>query len=227
MFRKFSIIVCCLLLTSCTASRQQTRSVSRPIGADTEKVIVQTQIPPSQENDEIDERVDIGLIFAKTIFEGVVKTSYVELIIVDQDSPDQKFQLIIGDKERQKSFPWKVQTVKPGYFFIELPQGHYRIQSMAIPVGTTKAQEEVDIVFDVNAQKATYLGTLKILGTKEKVKLGGVPVLQPGFEYNVNVVNEESEAYEEFQFHFPEYPDPVITNLMQVNMASNVGSNPS
>jgi len=227
MIKKFIIIVFCVLFSSCAMSRHQTLDASKQGAGAHGSVVPKSSGTLSDATDKIEEIKNIGLIFAKTIFEGVVKTSYVELLISDQKEPSQKFQLIIGDKERQKNFPWKVQTVRPGYFFIELPEGDYRIESMAIPVGTTKAEEQADIIFKVNAKQATYLGTLQIVGTKEKVKLGGVPVLQPGFEYHVNIINEESEAYEEFRSRFPGYVHPVMTSLMQANIITNVGSNPS
>ena len=181
MFRRTVVIMSVFFLTSCTASMKttppsQSAKVNREANEANREGQMKTEIAAVSETAQEEMQAAIGLIFAKTIFEGIVKTSYVELAIVDQSDESKKFQLIIGDKERQKNFPWEVQAVKPGYFFIELPEGQYRIKSMSIPVGTTKAQEPIDIVFDVTAKQATYLGTLKVSGTKEKIKLGGVPV---------------------------------------------------
>ncbi|MCA9402000.1 MAG: hypothetical protein KC713_10250, partial [Candidatus Omnitrophica bacterium] len=125
-----------------------------------------------------------GLIFAKTDFQGVLKTSFVRLLLEDQANPNQKLQLHIGNKT-DVGFLWDFKTVEPGHFFIELPEGKYRIVSISIPVGTTLAQEEMDVSFEVFPNQATYLGTLLVVGTKEKIKLGGVPVIKPGFEYTL------------------------------------------
>ena len=165
--------------------------------------------------------VPTGRVFAKTVFEGVVKTSYVQLTIVDQADPEKVYQLIIGDKARQKNFPWKIQTVSPGYFFIDLPGGAYRISSIAIPVGTTMAVEPMDIVFEVRVNQTVYLGTLLINGEKERIKLGGVPIIKPGFEYTVQVLDQRAEAAQELQTRLPGTADPFVAELMRANLNNN------
>jgi len=165
--------------------------------------------------------VPFGTVFAKTVFEGVVKTSYVQLTIVDFIDPNKVFQLIIGDKARQKNLPWNIQTVKPGYFFITLPVGHYRINSITIPVGTTLATEPMDVSFDVEFDKTIYLGTLKVIGEKERIKLGGVPIIKPGFEYTLQILDERTEAQKEFSRRFPEHGGRIDYQLMEVNAFNN------
>lgn len=165
--------------------------------------------------------VPFGTVFAKTVFEGVVKTSYVQLTIVDFTDPNKVFQLIIGDKARQKNLPWNIQTVKPGYFFITLPVGHYRINSITIPVGTTLATEPMDVSFDVELDKTIYLGTLKVIGEKERIKLGGVPIIKPGFEYTLQILDERTEAQKEFSRRFPEHGGRIDYQLMEVNAFNN------
>jgi hypothetical protein len=176
-------------------------------------------LPPPDEN-----LVTRGLVFAKTVFQGVVKARYIELMIVDQMDLGKEYQLIIGEKERSNLFFGGIQTVKPGYLFIDLPEGQYRIMSISIPVGTTKAQETMDVEFVVKGHQAIYLGTLKVSGTKEKIRLGRVPVIQPGFEYTVSIVNEEEEAYKSFYSQYPDFKEPIKTQLMRVNQATNVAS---
>jgi len=63
----------------------------------------------------------------------------------------------------------------------------------------------------------TYAGTLQINGTKEKIRLGGVPVIKPGFEYNVNIVDEREEGMSIFRGRYPEFTGEVIFRLMKVN----------
>jgi len=165
--------------------------------------------------------VAFGTVFAKTVFDGVVKTSYVQLTIVDFNDPKKEFQLIIGDKARQKNLPWNIQTVKPGYFFINLPVGHYTINSITIPVGTTLATEPMDVSFDVELDKTIYLGTLRVIGEKERIKLGGVPIIKPGFEYTLQILDERTEAQKEFSSRFPEHGDRIDYQLMEVNAFNN------
>jgi hypothetical protein len=165
--------------------------------------------------------VPSGTVFAKTVFEGVVKTSYVQLTIVDFTDPKKVFQLIIGDKARQKNLPWNIQTVKPGYFFISLPAGHYRINSITIPVGTTLATEPMDVSFDVELDKTIYLGTLRVVGERERIKLGGVPIIKPGFEYTLQILDERTEAQKEFSLRFPEHGGRIDYQLMEVNAFNN------
>ncbi len=179
-------------------------------------------IPSEEPEQDTAKAEDLGHVFAKTVFDGVVKTSYVILTFVDMADTSRTYQLIIGDKERQKDFPWEVQTVGAGYFFIELPQGEYRISMITIPVGQKKAEEPMDLVFRVDAQETNYLGTLKVVGTKEKVKLGGVPVIKPGFEYQAAVLDEAQEAQAEFKRRFPDQGRSFIVNLMQLHQADNL-----
>lgn len=161
--------------------------------------------------------VPLGTVFAKTEFSGVVQTSYIELSIVDQVDETKTYTLVIGDKSRQMSFPWKVQTVQPGYFFIELPVGTYHIHSISIPVGSTTADEPMDVVFHVKEGKVVYLGTLKVMGTKERIKLGGVPVLKPGFEYLAEVIDERAEALLQLRERFPQLTGEIEFGLMTIN----------
>jgi hypothetical protein len=198
--------------------REQQGAKTSPQGTptgDVSRIEVAPAVPIAEE------QLPTGRIFAKTIFEGVVKTSYVQLAIVDQADPNMIFQLIIGDKERQKNLPWKIQTVKPGYFLIELPQGQYHINSISIPVGTTLATEPMDITFEVIADKTLYLGTLKTIGTKEKIRFGGVPVIKPGFEYRIEFSDDYVEALQELQERFPELKTSLESNLLKIRLKSN------
>ena len=141
--------------------------------------------PADLENIKVEELEDYtqqkGVIISKTDFQGLLETRYVKFLFEDQNDPKHKFQLHIGDKSGQQSFPWDVKTVNPGYFFVELPAGHYKISSVTIPVGSTTATEAMDVNVEVIPNTVCYVGTLKMVGTKEKIKLGGVPVIKPGF----------------------------------------------
>jgi hypothetical protein len=184
------------------------------------------RIPPKHDEAEKKPVVEVktGMIFAKTAFEGVVKASYVRLSIVDQTDHQRTYQLVIGDEARQQNFPWEIQKVQSGYFFIELPVGFYRIQSISIPVGTTVATEPMDIAFHVRPNKAIYIGTLNVVGTKEKIKIGGMPVIKPGFEYTVDLIDERDQAIRELYQRFPKKADKIEVHLMQINQRSNTDS---
>jgi hypothetical protein len=165
-----------------------------------------------------------GTVFAKTVFEGVVKTSYVLLTIVDEKDSQKIYRLYIGDTGGMQTFPWEVQTVTPGYFFIELPPGRYRIQSISIPVGTTMATEPFDVTFFVKPQKPVYLGTLEVVGTKEKIRFSGIPFIKPGFEYRVSVRDERQDAFARFRQRSPQTKGDPEVHLMKVGQEHNVES---
>ncbi len=176
--------------------------------------------PFEEEKEDAEISGPAGMIFAKTDFQGIVKTSYVQLSIIDQADERKTYQLYIGDKARQKGLPWKVKTVKPGYFFIELPAGSYRIDSISIPVSTTVASEPMHITFDVQEDKIIYVGTLKIVGTKEKIRLGGMPLLKPGFEYTAELIDERREAFRELRQRFPDVRGNPQVRLMHIQQDS-------
>lgn len=233
------LLACVLLFAGCAGHAVQTSPIpSGPPPAVSEASIGSPASPstasspeegtPTEESVE-EPAVITGIVFAKTVFEGLLEASYVELGIIDQSDPAKTYKLRIGEKANPTSFPWNFQTVKPGYFFIDLPPGNYRIESIAIPVGTgtTLAMEPMDIAFIVEESKAVYLGTLKVFGIKEKIRLGGVPVLKPGFEYRAEVLNEQEEAMVIFRQRYAEGPPEMKVQLMQMFMATNVSNSPN
>jgi len=217
--------ICTLLVLACFLSGcVSLQKVSEP-----EQIVPQqkvaafedTDAPPELQNikgEDLEEYVKKkGVIFAKTDFQGLLETRYVQFLFEDRDDPAHKFQLHIGENSEQQTFPWDVKSVKPGYFFVELPAGRYKIVSVSIPVGSTTATEKMDVTLDVLPDAACYVGTLKMIGTKEKIKLGGVPVIKPGFEYTVEVVDEREEGAAAFKKNYPDFPHGVSIRLMQVN----------
>jgi hypothetical protein len=165
-----------------------------------------------------------GVIFGKTYFEGVLETSYVKLHFEGKGENAYQYEFYVGDKARQASFLWEVKTVKPGYFFVELPAGDYKITSIAIPVGSTMAEEAMDIDVVVNPGAVTYVGTLNAIGTKERIRLGGLPVIRPGFEYESLVVDEREEAQKVFRERFAAYQGEIMVSLMVANPVPEPGS---
>ena len=163
------------------------------------------------------EREPVGIVFAKTQFEGVLKTSYVRLAIVNLEDPAKTFELQIGEKTAPQPFSFNVKTVNPGYFFIELPSGPYRFSSVSIPVGGATATEPLDVTFQVLPDQINYLGTLRLNGTKETIKLGGVPVIKPGFEYQAQVIDELQEGIATFKQRYPNVPGTLTNQLMRIN----------
>ena len=161
-----------------------------------------------------------GVVFSKTDFQGLLETRYVKFLFEDIDDSTHKFQLHIGENSDQQTFPWDVKTVKPGYFFVELPVGRYKISSVSIPVGSTMATEKMNVTLEVVPNTICYVGTLKMVGTKEKIKLGGLPVIKPGFEYTVEVLDEREEGAEAFRRNYPNFLHDISVKLMQVNVVS-------
>ena len=161
-----------------------------------------------------------GVVFSKTDFQGLLETRYVKFLFEDIGDPTHKFQLHIGENSDQQTFPWDVKTVKPGYFFVELPVGRYKISSVSIPVGSTMATEKMNVTLEVVPNTICYAGTLKMVGTKEKIKLGGLPVIKPGFEYTVEVLDEREEGAEAFRRNYPNFLHDISVKLMQVNVVS-------
>jgi len=80
----------------------------------------------------------------------------------------------------------------------------------------------MDITFFVEENKNIYLGTLKVFGLSEKIKVGGVPVLQPGFDYRAEVLNEQEEALHEFQQRFPDADGEVTIQPMLMHRHTNI-----
>jgi len=167
--------------------------------------------PMKQEEEGVIEK---GTLFAKSDFQGVLKTQYVKFHFKSIDKEEvYEFDLIIGDKTQHATFPWDVKIVKPGYFFVEIPVGKYKMTSIAIPVGSTLAIEEVDIELEIRANQTTYAGTLQIIGTKERIKLGGVPVIKPGFEYEINILDEFEEGLDILKSRHPDGAENIHIQL--------------
>ncbi len=158
-----------------------------------------------------------GVVFAKTDFRGVLQATYVRLRIEGDGKYTKSFYMDIEGKPEENSMFGNGKMVKPGYFFIELPAGSYRISTIAIPVSSTLAEEDINVSFEVLPSAVVYLGTLQVTGTGEKVKLGGVPVIKPGFNYEATVLDERGEGVYAFHKRYPNIPVDVETRLMRVN----------
>lgn len=156
-----------------------------------------------------------GVVFGKTDFQGVLKAIYVKLTLENKKDAEQKYQLYVGVPSDQESSFFDFKTVGPGYFFIKLPQGTYKISSVSIPVGSTQATEETSVEFDVLPDTISYIGTLKMTGTKERIKLGGVPVIKPGFDYTIDIKDEQKEGEEMFHKNYPEINKEIVIRLMR------------
>ena len=211
-----------LIFSGCTTTTKtppKKQMTSVPASAPVE--ISTTQLHNIQ-TDEIETPVEkMGVIFGKTEFEGVLKTDYVRLVFKNKDDGSQVFQLYIADKSMNPDFPsWLSNSVEPGYFFIQLPAGRYEISMISIPVGSTLASEATEIQFEVMAGRIVYVGTLKLIGTKEKIKLGGFPVIQPGFDYETRILDEQAEGLKVFQERYPHVSQEVVVKLLQERFSS-------
>jgi len=223
MSHHISALITLFLLTGCATARdaapvekQPKAHVSAPASpAETLERIRELQnIDEKQLDSYVQEK---GVVIAKTDFKGALEQTYVKLFFQDIEKPSNKFELYIGENTDQQAFPWDAKTVKPGYFYVELPAGKYKISSISIPVGSTQATEKIDIDLEVLAEEVTYIGTLQVTGTKEKIKLGGLPVIKPGFEYIAVILNEEQEAITTFKQRYPNYPKKILSRLMKLN----------
>ena len=168
-----------------------------------------------------------GLIAGKTEFRGLLKAPYVRLLIVKRDDPAKQFFFYVGSKGNQSVVPWgEERSVEPGYFTLELSPGAYKITQIAIPVGSTIADEKMELDFEVLAGKAVYVGTLDVDGTGEKVKFGGVPLIKPGFTYHL-VVRDEMDAADVLRGMLPASMSSIEKRLFNVVSAVDDGLPPT
>lgn len=155
-------------------------------------------------------------MFGKTDFRGLLKAAYARLTIVDRTDPSRVYFFYVGSKNNQNILPWgKGEVIEPGYFFLNLPPGKYTITAIAIPVGSTIAEESLALGLEVSADKTFYLGTLTVDGIKERAKFGGVPLVRPGFEYALAVDDEFEAACRDFEQALPRHDTPVAKRIFQ------------
>lgn len=232
LFRYFTLFFVVFFLSACAAKKPKPDDISqvqKQIKLDQEKV---QPAQPSQhsvelqniEEEELKEYVKkSGVVFAKTDFSGLLNNRFVKLLFIGH-KPENKFQIYVGEPEDKTQMPQSAKSVTAGYFFIELPEDEYTISSVSIPVGSTLAQEPMNVKFKVEADMISYIGTLKVVGTKEKIRLGGVPVIKPGFEYTVEIVDEWQEALETFKERYPNIPQEIKLHLMEAMQTTQESS---
>ena len=227
----FIVLILALVLNGCStvSAVKEVSSELEPIvtiavepTVDSVEITQETKdVSPVLQNvneDELDQySLKKGIIFAKTDFQGVLKKSYVKFLFQEQGNLSNNFQLLICEKTPENVFPWDIKTVEPGYFFVELPVGEYKISTISIPVGSTIATENIDISLNVKNNAITYVGTLKIVGTKDKIKIGGVPVIQPGFEYVPEIIDQREEAFQMFNQRYPKFSGEIGIDLMKID----------
>ena len=218
------IVILIFLYSGCVTVQDVPEPEAAPEAAGKEKSLLE-EILPQKDASQVSENAKAeepegptekkGVIFSKSDFQGLLEARYVRFLLEDLEDPEHKFQLNFGEDSDQKTFPWEVKAVKPGYFFVELPAGRYRIVSVSIPVGSTQATENMNVALEVTPDAFCYVGTLKMIGTKEKIKLGGLPVIKPGFEYTLEVLDEREEGIEAFRRNYPNFTQDICINLMQ------------
>jgi len=162
-----------------------------------------------------------GIVFGKTFFTGILKTNFVKLEFKNIADDTNKLELQIGEKSVFSNLQWQEKSVEPGYFFVELPEGEYNISTVSIPVGSTMAVEDMHVNFQVRGDEILYIGTLNMDGTKERIKLGGVPVIKPGFEYTIKILDESEEAKSVFKNKYPEVDKEISVHLMDIKKSGD------
>ncbi|MBF0618611.1 MAG: hypothetical protein HQL19_00405 [Candidatus Omnitrophica bacterium] len=193
MAEKILITICFLFCAGCASLPRQSGVVVPSLGK--RVPAVEATITPIVVSKPVAEAVVTGTIFGKTDFKGLLKAAYVRLTIVDRKDPAKQYYFFVGSHANLSVVPWgEGRVIEPGYFGLSLPVGEYKVTTIAIPVGSTKAEETLELDFKVAANVATYVGTLDMDGTKEKVKFGGVPLIRPGFEYVLNILDEWTAA---------------------------------
>ena len=206
MFKNFYLLLIVLFCCGCAFVGQKNNAYS----PDKKQTPAAKEIKPPVKPPVAD-----GIIFGKADFQGVLKVEYVKLLVIDENSPGKEYELFFGDRNEPQPFFGQAPSVEPKYFFLELPAGQYKITLISIPVGTTLATEKTDIAFTVEKETVIYLGTLRVTGTDQKIRFGGVPLLRPGFDYKINIANEKEEAIQEFKVKYPLIKRDIQVNLMK------------
>lgn len=196
------LIICLFLVAGCATSKPA--KISSPV------VNVKPPTAPAKSAEETSAQnaEQKGIVFGSTEFLGVLKASYARIHFT-------------GQRENTHQFDLDIRYQSTAYFFLELPAGVYKITSISIPVGSTTAVEPADIEMMVSANKVTYIGALTFNGTKERIKLGGVPVIRPGFEYTVQLNNAYDAAVKAFYVKYPNDKKEIQTQLMVLNQNAN------
>ncbi len=182
-----------------------------------QEVLQSTENINNGKEQPISEQLEVKwVVFFKTDFKGLLETNYVRLTISPSDDSSRPFDIHLGDISKASLFSGGHETLKPGYIYLELPEGEYRIESISIPVVTTLAVEKLNLAFTVQKEVVNYLGTLSFNGTKERIKLGGVPVIKPGFDYQMEIRDERIEAFADLGQKYPTVKSPKNVSLIQI-----------
>ncbi|MBF0122153.1 MAG: hypothetical protein HQL21_01940 [Candidatus Omnitrophica bacterium] len=223
MFRNLTAFLLLICLAGCTALSSSVKPEGNEVRSPSASAPEVAQVSMTSETLLDIDSVPVGIGFGKTVFAGLLKTAYVRLTVISRNDPAKKYFFIIGDKANQSVVPWaEGRVIEPGYFYWELPVGSYEITAIAIPVGSTIAEESVALDFEMAFDRVNYLGTLDVNGTKERVKFGGLPVVQPGFEYELALHDDFEIAKKDFESLLPSHPALVVKGLLEVKSVDSV-----
>ena len=219
MKKIYVLFLIVLYVSGCATTQPDVLDGITPESVVTEEEEILTIVPTEEEEVVVpEEEILMGYLFAKVSFEGILDTAYVKLNVENDDDENNKFQLHVGDDLNQPNYSWEIKKIQQGYFLIEIPEGNYKITSITIPVGSTVASEGMDVSFKVEQDKVAYGGDIVINGTKERIKLGGVPVIKPGFEYKIEIADQVEEAEKIFFERYPESKKKINLGLMEVGI---------
>jgi hypothetical protein len=169
---------------------------------------------------KIDSASGKSLVFGKIIYQSndffLKRTPYVKLHL--KDKLDKEYVFTVGYQQSIFAAPWNLKSFKSDYFFMELMPGDYKIFSISFPYGQDKSTiitEDISISFSVKQSSVIYLGILKFIIIGDKIKVGGLPLLKPGVNYKLEILNEQQEAVQELKLRYPLVDKEAETILMK------------
>ncbi len=186
------------------------------------------QLSNLKQNYALDSRSDKSVVFGKVIYNSddffFKRIPFLKFKIRNIADTEIKYNLKLGDAESMFALPWNLKFFKSEYFFIELEPGNYEIYSISMPYGRDLSNiisETTSIIFSIEPNSISYLGTLQLTILKNTTKVGGLPLLKAGFVYKANLLDEQEEAVKEFRIKYPLLSEEIKIKLMNIKQITN------
>lgn len=209
LLNRFLILVIGMCVSGCAVKSSAVKSLPTSIQRNQIQKAKKIEEPNTKQEEN-----KTSLVFLKTDFQGVLKTNYIKLTIISKSDPNKRVNINLGEKVEAILSNQEESHQYPGYVYFELPKGDYQISTISVLAGTTSVTEALNLDFSVILEKNNYLGTLVINGTKEKIKLGGVPFIKPSFDYQLHILDERAEAEQNFKQKYPQNKLPIHVGLL-------------